>query len=58
MTRLDAHRLIGHTYLMDSHIADEGFENVWEWQIKPVLREHLHAHPDDVEQLREVFLDE
>lgn len=58
MTRLDAHRLIGHTYLMDSHIADEGFENVWEWQIKPVLREHLHAHPDDVEQLRKVFLGE
>lgn len=54
--RLDAHRLIGHTYLMDRHIADEGFKNVWEWQIKPVLREHLHAHPHEVEQLGKVFL--
>jgi len=56
--RLDEHRLIGHIYLMEPHIADEGFENVWEWQIKPVLREHLHAHPDDVEQLGKVFLGE
>ena len=58
VNRLDSHRLIGHTYLMDRHIADEGFENVWEWQLKPVLEEHLHAHPDDVEQLRKVFLGE
>lgn len=58
VNRLDAHRLIGHTYLMDGHIADEGFEPVWDWQLKPVLEEHLHAHPDDVEQLRKVFLGE
>jgi len=58
VNRLDAHRLIGHTYLMDRHIADEGFEPVWEWQLKPVLEEHLHAHPDDVKQLRKTFLGE
>jgi len=58
MNRLDAHRLIGHTYLMDRHIADEGFEPVWNWQLKPVLQEHLHAHPDDVEQMRKAFLGE
>jgi len=58
VNRLDAHRLIGHTYLMDRHVADEGFENVWDRQLKPVLQEHLHAHPDDVEQLRETFLGE
>ena len=58
VNRLDAHRLIGHTYLMDGYIADEGFEPVWDWQLKPVLEEHLHAHPDDVEQLRKVFLGE
>jgi hypothetical protein len=56
--RLDAQRLIGHTYLMDPHIADEGFEHVWEWQLQPVLQEHLHAHPDDVDQLRKTFLGE
>jgi hypothetical protein len=56
--RLDAHRLIGHTYLMDLHIVEGGFEPVWEWQLKPVLEEHLHAHPDDVEQLRKTFLGE
>jgi 5-methylcytosine-specific restriction protein B len=27
-----------------------------EWQLKPVLEEHLYAHPDDVEQLKKVFL--
>ncbi|MFC2079524.1 McrB family protein [Candidatus Bipolaricaulota bacterium] len=58
VNRLDAHRLIGHTYLMDRHIAEEGFEPVWNWQLKPVLQEHLHAHPDDVEQMRKVFLGE
>jgi len=58
VNRLDAHRLIGHTYLMDPRIADERFENVWTWQLKPVLQEHLHAHPDDVEQLRRTFLGE
>jgi len=58
VNRLDAHRLIGHTYLMDRHIADDGFEPVWNWQLKPVLEEHLHAHPDDVEQLRKTFLGE
>lgn len=55
--RLDAHRLVGHTYLMDPHMAGEGFEPVWKWQLKSVLQEHLHAHPDDVEQMRKVFLD-
>lgn len=58
VNRLDVHRLIGHTYLMNEHIAEEGFENVWEWQLKPVLEEHLHAHPDDVEHLRKTFLGE
>ena len=58
VNRLDAHRLIGHTYLMDRHIQEEGFEPVWEWQLKPVLEEHLHAYPDDAEQLQEVFLGE
>lgn len=58
VTRLDAHRLIGHTYLMDRHIQEEGFAPVWEWQLKPVLEEHLYAHPDDVEQLKKVFLGE
>jgi MoxR-like ATPase len=58
VTRLDAHRLIGHTYLMDPHIVEEGFESVWEWQLKPVLEEHLYAHPDDVAQLKKVFLGE
>lgn len=56
VTRLDTHRLIGHTYLMDRNIEREGFVRVWEWQLKPVLEEHLYAHPDDVEQLRKVFL--
>jgi len=56
--RLDPHRLIGQTYLMDSHIAEEGFEPVWDWQLKPVLEEHLYAHPDDVDQLRKTFLGE
>jgi 5-methylcytosine-specific restriction endonuclease McrBC GTP-binding regulatory subunit McrB len=56
VTRLDSHRLIGHTYLMDRHISEEGFDPVWNWQLKPVLQEHLHAHPDDVEQMRKVFL--
>jgi MoxR-like ATPase len=56
--RLDTHRLIGHTYLMDRHLVEDGFEPVWEWQLKPVLEEHLHAHPDDVEQLRKTFLGE
>jgi 5-methylcytosine-specific restriction protein B len=58
VSRLDPHRLIGQTYLMDPHIAEEGFGNVWEWQLQPVLEEHLYAHPDDVEQLRRVFLGE
>jgi len=53
---LDAHRLVGHTYLMDRRIAQEGFEPVWEWQLCPVLAEHLYARPDEVERLREVFL--
>jgi MoxR-like ATPase len=57
-SRLDPHRLIGQTYLMDLHIAEEGFEPVWDWQLKPVLEEHLYAHPDDVDQLRKVFLRE
>jgi 5-methylcytosine-specific restriction protein B len=56
--RLDPHRLIGQTYLMDLHIAEEGFEPVWDWQLKPVLEEHLYAHPDDVDQLRKTFLGE
>jgi len=56
VTRLDSHRLIGHTYLMDRHISEEGFDPVWNWQLKLVLQEHLHAHPDDVEQMRKVFL--
>ena len=56
--RLDAHRLIGHTYLMDRQIAEEHFGPVWEWQLKPVMQEHFHAHPDDIEQLREAFLGE
>jgi len=54
--RLDSHRLIGHTYLMDRHIAEEGFESVWNWQLRPVLEEHLYAHPDDVDELRKAFL--
>lgn len=53
---LDAHRLVGHTYLMDRRIAQEGFEPVWDWQLRPVLAEHLYARPDEVERLREVFL--
>lgn len=53
---LDAHRLVGHTYLMDLRIAQEGFEPVWEWQLRPVLAEHLYARPEEVERLREVFL--
>jgi len=53
---LDAHRLVGHTYLMDPRIAEEGFEPVWEWQLRPVLAEHLYAQPDQVERLQEVFL--
>jgi hypothetical protein len=57
-SRLDPNRLIGQTYLMDPHIAEEGFANVWEWQLKPVLEEHLYAHPDDIERLRRVFLGE
>ena len=56
INRLDSHRLIGHTYLMDRHIQEEGFAPVWEWQLKPVLEEHLYAHPDDVKQLKKVFL--
>jgi 5-methylcytosine-specific restriction protein B len=56
--RLDPHRLVGQTYLMDPHIAEEGFEPVWDWQLKPVLEEHLHAHPGDVDQLRKTFLGE
>jgi hypothetical protein len=57
-SHLDPNRLIGQTYLMDPHIAEEGFANVWEWQLKPVLEEHLYAHPDDIERLRKVFLGE
>ncbi len=56
VARLDAHRLIGHTYLMDKHIRKDGFAPIWEWQLRPVLEEHLYAHPDDVEQLRKTFL--
>ncbi len=53
---LDVHRLVGHTYLMDGRIAQHGFADVWEWQLRPVLAEHLYARPDEVEKLREVFL--
>jgi len=56
VNRLDAHRLIGHTYLMDRHIQEEGFAPIWDWQLRPVLEEHLYAHPDDVKQLKKVFL--
>ena len=55
---LDAHRLIGHTYLMDRHIQKEGFAPIWEWQLRPVLEEHLYAHLDDVKQLKKTFLGE
>lgn len=55
---LDAHRLVGHTYLMDRRIPEDGFEPVWNWQLEPVLTEHLHARPEEVERLREVFLAE
>lgn len=58
VSRLDSHRLIGHTYLMDRHIQKDGFAPIWNWQLRPVLEEHLHAHPDDVEQLRKAFLGE
>lgn len=53
---LDSHRLLGHTYLMDRRIAEDGFELVWECQLQPVLAEHLYARPEEVERLREVFL--
>ena len=58
VTRLDTHRMIGHTYLMDEHIRKDGFAPIWEWQLRPVLEEHLYANPDDVEQLRKTFLGE
>lgn len=53
---LDGHRLVGHTYFMDPRIPEDGFEPVWDWQLGPVLSEHLHARPEEVERLREVFL--
>ncbi len=53
---LDGHRLVGHTYFMDPRIPEDGFEPVWDWQLGPVLTEHLHARPEEVERLREVFL--
>lgn len=53
---LDSHRLVGHTYLMDRRIAEDGFELVWDCQLQPVLVEHLYARPEEVERLREVFL--
>jgi 5-methylcytosine-specific restriction protein B len=56
VNRLDAHRLIGHTYLMDRHIQKDGFAPIWDWQLRPVLEEHLYAHPDDVKHLKKVFL--
>jgi len=43
---------------MDRHIAEEGFESVWNWQLRPVLEEYLYAHPDDVDELKKAFLEE
>lgn len=49
-------RLVGHTYFMDPRIPEDGFEPLWEWQLEPVLAEHLYARPEEVDRLREVFL--
>ncbi len=58
LDRLDAHRLIGHTYLMDLNIKRDGLESVWNWQLRPVLEEHLHTQIDEVNRLRKIFLGE
>lgn len=53
---LDRDRLIGHSYLMKPELPDIGFEAVWVEELEPVLREHLFARIEDVDQLKKVFL--
>jgi MoxR-like ATPase len=53
---LDRDRLIGHSYLMREDLTEDGFEVVWAEDIEPVLREHLYNRPEEVEELKGVFL--
>lgn len=53
---LDKDRLIGHSYLMGSELPSVGFEGVWVEDLEPVLREHLFARLEDVDELKKVFL--
>jgi len=54
---LDRDRLIGHTYLMRSDLGDVGLQAVWDEDIEPVLNEHLFNQPEEIANLREIFLE-
>jgi MoxR-like ATPase len=53
---LDSDRLVGHSYLMRTDLADVGFQTVWLEGLAPVLREHLFSRPEELARLRTTFL--
>ncbi|MEM1907632.1 MAG: AAA family ATPase [Thermosphaera sp.] len=56
---LGSHCLIGHTYFMDKKIVEDlkqGFEEIWERQLRPILAEYLFARPEELGRLETLFL--
>ena len=54
---LDEDRLIGHSYLMKKDLAEVGYQLVWDEELEPVLREHLFTRLDELERLRQIFVE-
>jgi MoxR-like ATPase len=53
---LDDDRAIGHSFLMREDLAEIGFEVIWDEDLEPVLRDHLLGRTDELDDLRDTFL--